>query len=320
MNVFSILDVKLRSDQWVIPFLIEKNYAILLVAELCKRGEETWQRIAVINRYSMEVMYSSRADSSGTFEGDLRPFFVADAVLTNNPFLREGDQVEVFFFNVRRYRQDLIQMQASRRSLISMDSQELYLMSTGNVPQRYAARDGDRIRIRLLRAEYGLPSSMKRDSTGADSTAKKVAGSKGHYADLVNIEDELYYTYREFGVSLSVVPVIAWGALAEAPIDAAEFNPVTKNPSVGSNLFFEYEGRISCKDILLNWILPGIHLSLLGVKEPNGTKFTVGLVTSLIPSLRQYFGIFFGWHDLKYQCFGLTFSPSINFRVLVGAE
>jgi hypothetical protein len=62
-----------------------------------------------------------------------------------------------------------------------------------------------------------------------------------------------------------------------------------------------------------NWVLPTL-------KDPNGIKFTLGLVHSLIPSLRQNFGVFFGWHDLKDPCFGVTFSPSINFKVLVGAE
>ena len=72
----------------------------------------------------------------------------------------------------------------------------------------------------------------------------------------------------------------------------------------------------------LNW-LPGIHLSLLGLTKPensDGARFTIGFVHPILPSLRKWFGLFFGWHGIKYPVFGLTFSPSVDLRALVGAE
>jgi hypothetical protein len=322
INAFSILDIKLRVDNWVLPTLEKKKYNILLVADLCKKGEETWQRISVINRYTMEIVKSSLSDSSDFSETPLSApgnFYVSDAVLSNNPFLREGDNVVVLFlFTLKKdtiYSRDLEDAQRNRRSLLTLDSQELYLISTGNKPQRYAVKEGDRIRIRLLRAEYPI---LGQAATELFLKNEKLS-RRVKYGDIVNVEDELDYTYREFGYHINVVPMIAWGSLGHDP-EADEFNPIAKNPSVGSNVFLDYEGRSCCKNVLLNYVLPGIHLSLLGMKDPNGTKFTLGLVHSLIPSLRQNFGVFFGWHDLKAPCFGVTFSPSINFKVLVGAE
>ena len=66
-----------------------------------------------------------------------------------------------------------------------------------------------------------------------------------------------------------------------------------------------------------------MHFSLLGLVNSAGSneaELTLGFVHPILPSLRDYFGIFYGWHKLKNPVIGITFSPSINFRSLVSAE
>jgi hypothetical protein len=343
INAFSIIDVKLRTPDWIIPLLEEKKYNILLVAELKKRGEDTWNRISVVNRYTWEIKKSTLAEEKEQRSKEevkteeekkkdeeawerIRPFYVAHEILSDNPFLREGDKVVVlFFYDVKRptpiYLDDLKDAQQKGRSLITIDAQNMYLVTTGNTPQRHSAKDGDEIRLRFFRAEY----SIKREKQVENSLSiNEEPKPPAKYGDIVNVEDEMHFIFKKFGIKLNVSPIITFASLADS-FDINEFNPISKTTSLGSNVYLSYDGRNKYKNAFFNYLLPGVHFSLLGLKEPKGTKFTLGIIFPIIPNvltpnLRKFFGIFYGWHDLKDPVFGLTFSPAIDFRTLVRAE
>lgn len=303
LNAFSILDVKLKEDNEYIKALKKKLYCILLVAELRKKNEETWNRIAIINKYTRRVLKSSaynELDASIKHEF----FAVKDDILIDSPFLREGERVQVLFpYDICKiYKQIKKESRSPHRSLLTFASQEMYLTSIGNSLQQYAADDGDEIRLRFFRGEF---------PRGVNTTI----------ADIITIDDEMYFTFRKFGWSLDISPVISFGSRLEENWDFSNFDPILKNPSLGSNIYLSYEGRNE-RLKALNW-LPGIHLSLLGLTKPgnsDGARFTIGFVHPIFPFLKKYFGVFLAWHGIKYPVFGLTFSPSVDLRALVGAE
>ncbi len=302
LNAFSILDVKLKKDNEYIKALKKKFYIILLVAELRKKNEETWNRIAVINRYTRRVLKSSAFDKLDESRSEF--FAVQDDILADSPFLREGERVQVLFqYDMCKiYKQIEKESKSPDRSLLTIASQEMYLTSIGNSLQQYAADDGDEIRLRFFRGE-----SRRGDNTPI--------------ADIITIDDEMYFTFRKFGWSLDISPVISFGSRLEENWDSNNFDPILKNPSLGSNIYLSYEGRNKRRKAL-NW-LPGIHLSLLGLTKPensDGARFTIGFVHPIFPFLKKYFGVFYAWHGYKYPVFGLTFSPSIDLRALVGVE
>jgi len=352
INAYSILDVKLRPENWIIPFLKEKKFNILIVAELKKKGEDTWNRISVVNKYTWEIKKSSFAeeeepkkeeveskkeeekktskegsvDSNETASSErIKPFYIIDEILSDNPFLRVGDKVvALFFFDIKQppvYLNDLKKAQRTGKSFITIDAQEMYLVTTGSAPQKYSAKDGDEITLRFLRAEY----SVKRQKEVECFLKKGIEPpAPAKYTDIVNVEDEMNFIFKKFGIKLSVSPTIAYGSRVKNGLNSEEFNPISKNPSLGSNIYLFYDGRKPFLKKLINWS-PGIHLSLLGLIDsgeengPNEAEFTFGFVWS-IPRLRNYFGFFYGWHNLKDPVFGVTFSPNIDFRALVSAE
>ena len=314
INAFSILDVKLKQGGQIIPDIRERGYNVLMVAELKKRGEETWNRISVVNRYTWKIARSSVDKvKSPTSMGQ---FYVMDEILSENPFIKEGDNVQaLFFYDVmdgRPYLDDLYQAQSYSHSLMSIDVQEMFLITVGSAPQKYAAKDGDRIRLRFFRAEYSIDRARKIKSMMKDG---REPGAPLKYADVISVDDEMNFVIKEFGIKLTVSPVIAYGSQTGDEFEWGEFNLVSKNPSFGSNVYFYIEDRNPAKNIL-NY-MPGIHLSLLGLNSADEAKFTFAFVWSPLPSLRKWFGIFYGWHDLKTPVFGLTFSPNIDFQALV---
>ncbi len=302
LNAFSILDVRLKKKIEYIEALKKKFYIVLLVAELRKKNEETWNRIAVINKYTRRVLKSSAFDKLDESRSEF--FAVQDDILTDSPFIREGERVQVLFqYDMCKiYKQIKKESESPDRSLLTIASQEMYLTSIGNSLLQYAADDGDEIRLRFFRGE-----SRRRANTTI--------------ADIITIYDEMYFTFRKFGWSLDISPVISFGSRQEENWDFKNFDPILKNPSLGSNIYLSYEGR-NKRWKALNW-LPGIHLSLLGLTKPENSdeaRFTIGFVHPIFPFLKKYFGVFYAWHDIKYPVFGLTFSPSIDLRALVGAE
>jgi hypothetical protein len=352
INAFSIIDVKLDTNPDIIPALRRKTYNILLVAELKKKGEDSWHRISVVNRYSREIQKSSHArqytkarkstkatqtkeqarqyteTEKSAKDTTLRPYYVADVILSDNPFIRQGDRVQtLFFYDVTDsliFEKDLENAQCQSKSLMSIDAQEMYLMQVGSAPKEYAAKQGDKIRLRFLRAEYGIPQLHDIEKKKAKDTPQKDIQQKNiqkyykkEYADFVSVEDEMNFTFREFGIKLIVLPTIAYGSQFGENFDAGEFNPIDKNLSLGSNIYIGYDGRNEIKKEIN--LLPGLHFSLLGLNATSEVKFTGGIVWSL-PSLREWIGIFVGLYDLKHWVFGLTFSPDIRFSKLVQAE
>lgn len=369
INAFSILDLKLRNGNNVVASLRNKKQNILLVAELRKRGEKTWNRISIINRYTwriakvsslneqkmMNIAASSgtetppktaKTDESSGTKGPpqtvktdestgadnpkqtdsaqdanlrIRPFYVIDEILSESPYIREGDYVQIFFFydvtKEQDYLNDLINAQRMSLPLVSIDAQEMYLITIGSAPQKYSARQGDEIRLRFLRAEYSVHKVR-----AIDALVQKHQEPEGpqKYGDVISVEDEIFFTFKEYGISLFISPTIVYGSKLGAGWDSKNFDVVGNNPSLGSNVYIAYEGRNPQKRAL-NY-LPGIHLSLLGLNNSEETKFTIGFVTSILPVLRGYFGLFYGWYDLKEPVIGITFSPDIKFKPLVGAE
>jgi len=320
ISTHSIIDVKLAKGKDYGSFFGDKEFNMILVAELKKKGEDTWSHISAIDRYTREIQKSSQFRDVGIPNDSLvlEPLYVADAILSDNPFVRVGDRVQaLFFYDVttsRVYREDLDSAQRRDKSLMSIDAQEMYLTQIGSTRSRYAARHGDRIRLRFLRAEYSI--HRIRNIRYKKSRGEKLQGKETH-ADLLSIEDEVDFFFEEFGIKLDISPTVVYGSRSGEDFDEGEFNPIDKNPSFGSNVYLSYDGRDRCKKYIN--ILPGLHLSLLGLNSTNEVKFTTGFVWSL-PSLRKWVGIFVGLYDLKQWVFGLTFSPSIDFRALVQAE
>ncbi len=129
LNAFSIFDVKLKTEAAIIQFLKDTHYVILIVADLRKKGEKTWNRISVINRFTREVKktpdsidQNESGDEENSEVKSIRnsstnrssPFYVDKRILANNPFLREGDYVQVIF------KEDLDDIQNKSRSLITI--------------------------------------------------------------------------------------------------------------------------------------------------------------------------------------------------------
>lgn len=384
INAFSIIDIKFDNRADIFSFLLNRYKIVLMIAELRKYHEKTWNRIIIINKYTKKVTSTpieevpslpennrgpgadntavqpttqapdatkkdnapateeakkatatkaqdtakkddapvkeeakktpatkAPSSSAGQTSTDdrtrIKPFWVAPEILSDNPYIKEGDYVQVFFFNAGgkdnyQYQEDLGNAYYYSRPLASIDSQEIYLVTTGSRPEKYSAKWGDSIRLRFLRAEYPIlykPGPQQR-------------------ADFISVEDEDFFIYKEYGIKFFVSPVAVYGSMFGSAFDSSNFNLVQTNPSVGSNIYLIYEGENRTKK-LLNY-LPGIHLSLLELSKTTGTKFTCGLVTPILPALRGYFGAFFGLYDLKSPVFGITFSPDISFKAMVGLE
>jgi hypothetical protein len=166
-----------------------------------------------------------------------------------------------------------------------------------------------------------IPSSWKEDKKSLFRFVARHPDALANLrvGDVVTPGDELRFQIRRFGLKCDVSGVLLMGTRGgEGKGNRDELNPIKTTPSVGSNVYLTYDGR-GKKRNWINW-LPGAQLSLLGLNEPYGTKFTVGLVHPIYPPLRDYFGVFWAWHDLKTPVVGITFSPSIDFRALVSAE
>jgi hypothetical protein len=325
INAFSIIDAKIDSSKDIFAFLKAKKYNVLLVADLRKKGEQTWNRISIINKYTWKIAGRSKyedTDSSkpnNSPEPRIKPFYIIDEILSDSPYIREGDYVQIFFFNdVKQppvYLKDLHNANDNSRPLVSIDAQEMYLVTTGSAPQKYSAKQGDEIRLRFLRAEYSI---KKQDEVDTLLQSNKEPEPPQKFADIVSVEDETCFTFKEYGIKLFISPTVTYGSKLGSGFDWGNFNLIGKNPSLGSNIYIAYDGRNQSKKIL-NY-LPGIHLSLLALNNSEDAQFTIGFVTSILPILREYFGIFFGWHNLKESVIGITFSPNINFKAMVGAE
>jgi hypothetical protein len=368
INAFSIIDVKINNSTDIFEFLKGKSTNILLVTELRKRGEKTWNRISIINKYTMkvtrEITRTPSPEEKATVKNDespkpapspqekqgtvknveslqptsppatetpkdsdsrINPFYIVNEILSDNPYIREGDYVQVFFFDDKirtlDYRYDLKKAQEKSLPLASINSQEMYLITTGSTPEKYSAKAGDTIRLRFLRAEYSIkhsPQRQEKQETVKTDESQKLASSPHQYADFVSVEDEDIFTYKEYGIKLFISPTAVYGSNVGTEFDWGNFNLVGKTPSVGSNIYISYEGRNPLKKVL-NY-LPGIHLSMLGLKNSEGTNFTIGFVTSIVPFLRGYFGIFYGWYNLKNPVVGITLSPDINIKPMVVSE
>jgi len=378
VNAFSILEIKLKD----VEALLARRENVLIVLDLRKHDEDTWSRVCFIGPLSRKVTPSSltRVEDPGV-QPQIRPFFVNDAGLEQSPYVREGDYVLVLFLldatESHRVESFLRETAASYRPLVSLDLQELYLASVGSLPERYAAHDGDSIRIRFLRASYDFNREvdlktflgMEDDerelfreltrysaqptndvSVGMTRLIQDVGGSEKRAAawaavyasmspeeqqvtrysvqhrasladlrisDLVNPGEEIQLAVKKFGYKSNVIPTISFGTFRPDP-QASDFNPIKKAPAVGTNIYLTYDGRSQGKKYT-NW-LPGIHMSLLSIQEDVETEFTLGFVHPVLPSLRSWFGVYLAWHDLQTPVMGVTFSPKINFRTLVGAE
>jgi len=339
INTFSILDVKLKNDEKdFIPFLESKNMNLLLVAELKKKNEETWNRISIMNKYTWEVekrsVFNEEKKEEPTkpaneekkekltkpekHEG-MKTFYVEDLILSENPFIKKGDRVQaLFFFDVgkdRMYLKDLKKAQQKSLPIMSIDAQEMYLITVGSTPQEYSAKDGDEIRLRFIRAEYPIETLpfIKQERKERENIPSPIS-----FADLLSIEDEIRFEFKDFGLKLKIVPSLVFGSRPGSELDNEEFNPKKQNPAFGSNVYITYEGRSWISRQFFK-ILPGIHFSFLKLKDSNEPKFTLGFVTSILPGLRKYFGIFYGWLNLdkKDPVIGITFSTNIDIEFLV---
>lgn len=286
VNAFSILDVKLRKNG--IEKVKKLGYYIVLIADIKKKGEETWSRISIINKFAREV---KKTPEPNIYEPQF--FYVAESILLKKPIIKEGEDIHPLFESI------LNEIEKKPQSILTIPAQEMFIVTVGSGPQRYAAKDGDEIRLRFLRAEYPKNASNK-------------------YADLISIEDELHFIFKKFGYKLNIIPAIVFGSRVGDKFDWENFDPIDQNLSFGSNIYITYEGRNPNKKIV-NFI-PGIHLSLLGLIDSDEAEFTFGFVTPFLPALREYFGFFYGWHDLKNPVIGLTFSLNIDFKALVSAE
>lgn len=349
INTFSILDVKLDDKEDFIPFFEEKNINLLIVAELKKKNEETWNRISIMNKYTWEVekcsVFNEKKKEKLTKPANkekkeeptkpankekkekltkpeehehMKTFYVADLILSENPFIKKGDRVQaLFFFDVdkdRMYLEDLKEAQQKSLSIMSIDAQQMYLITVGSTPQKYSAKDGDEIRLRFIRAEYPIETLPFIKQERKDFV---YIPSPTSFADLISIEDEIRFEFKDFGFKLKIVPSLVFGSRMGSEFDREEFNPKKQNPAFGSNMYITYEGR--------SWIfrllkyLPGIHFSFLKLRDSNEPKFTLGFVTPILPGLRKYFGIFYGWYslDIKDPVVGITFSTNLDIEVLV---
>lgn len=341
INTFSILDVKLNDKKDFISFLECKNINLLLVAELKKKNEETWNRISIMNKYTWEVekcsVFNEEKKEEPTKPANeekkekltkpkehehMKTFYVADLILSENPFIKKGDRVQaLFFFDVHKdriYFKDLKEAQQKSLSIMSIDAQQMYLITVGSTPQKYSAKDGDEIRLRFIRAEYPIETLP---FIKQERKERKDIPSPINFADLISIEDEIRFEFKDFGFKLKIVPSLVFGSRMGSEFDNEEFNPKKQNPAFGSNVYITYEGRSWISRQFFK-ILPGIHFSFLKLKDSNEPKFTFGFVTSILPGLRKYFGIFIGWLNLdkKDPVVGITFSTNIDIEFLVSRE
>ena len=382
VNSHSIVAIRMRSEGLKVLGL-----DLVLVADLQKRGESTWSRIRTINPLSRRVMRSS-SYLPGHYEllsaGPLPPLYVNDAVCDLDSFIHEGEAAVSLMLadasSDTAYFRYLVDAVSRQRTLLSVNLQELSLTTTGSATELYRARDGDRLRVKILVAAQSPPQARNASfyrtlsdtakalykaaarSLGSDAVSGKRGrelfdicldetygkGSRERssaknevstiyptevefiirmledridpysirFSDVVTQEEEVAIRVTDFGFKLDVSPVIAYGRLAGPDGTVDGLNPIKTTASVGTNIYLNYDGRAHGR-AAVNW-LPGVHMSLLGVGNSGDAKFTLALAHPVIPSLRHYFGVFFGWYDLRGQVWGFTFSPNINFRGLVG--
>jgi len=389
INAFAILELLLNSA--ATESIGSRQENVVLIADLQRRDEHTWNRILVVDRLSRTIVRSSSyvpGHPEALWAGPLPPLYVNDATLDVSPFLREGDRVVwLECYDVtsgKAYYENLKLLEAKALSVMALNLQELRITTSAGTTETYQAHDGDRLRIRILGAGYA-PSraqevrifltfernerealealcriapavkdtirnetlaakclALLKDSHNMDEANRaregyeKIVSSREkrmltyrllndrrdpyafRFADIVTHEEEVVLDIRTFGIKLDLSPVIAFGRLTGPKGSMDGFNPIKTTPSIGSNIYVTYDGR-SRRRKALNF-LPGVHMSLLGLGGGEDAKFTFGIVHPIFPSLRHHFGAFLAWHDLRALAWGLTFSPDINFRALVGAE
>jgi len=265
-------------------------------------------------------------------------FSLDSLTLGRSVYLREGDRVPVleFFDLVQRYNcpylRDLRDAARQRRAVLTLDLQQLPLISTGSAPFLYQAHDGDRIRIRILGAEQDI---RQRDralellsmGTFPDSTSLRAT-------QYVSLLDEIDIDLEAHGWALHVLPSIAYGSRSPG-FSRDRFNPISV-PFAPSNLFYlSYRG--SRRGVpLLDWIpavgwltrqipwqaanyLPGVFMALMPLDSASKSKFTLGLAWSP-PFLREWLNVFYGWNDLHTKMIGIAVSPRVDIKALLSKE
>jgi hypothetical protein len=250
----------------------------------------------------------------------------------------DGDEIRIRFFlsnydvtrgrnaSVLRYFSDG-QLRALQRVAESLNDLRVERRKKGIADDRIESSDefSDERIIASIQKEFAnahYDTTLDQEATGAlpQLVRHSDALSTWQFGDIVTLVDEQRFVVKQFGYKLDVSGVIALGTGVGSDSDHDEMNPIKTTPSVGSNIYLTYDGRSGFGRKVVNHVLPGIHMSLLGLKEPEGTKFTLGIVHPIVPALREYFGVFFAWHDLTRPVWGFTFSPSVDFRKLVSAE
>jgi hypothetical protein len=171
INAFSIMELGLASDADEI--MAKRKESLLIVVDLQKHEETTWNRIQVLQRLSRRLERSSMY-SSGHPEllnaGPLSPLYINDAALGESQFLREGDfALWLAFHDVSSdtaFLKDLEQIIDSQRSILGLNLQQIPLLTAGGAIDQYAADDGDRIRITVMGIGYGPRRAQDVDTYG----------------------------------------------------------------------------------------------------------------------------------------------------------
>lgn len=285
-----------------------------------------WGRLAALlevytnGPYGCLPLYESDRGPFGLAARGVEPSYEVDAVeLERNFYLRQGARVPVLYFFdlVQRfncpYLRDLWSAMVEQRAVLRLDLKALAVIGSDNVPELYAAREGDRIRVRVVIAEQDVRQRDRNLELLHEYRLPDVAAYRS--ATRVSIADDIEFVVAEYGPRLQIVAAIGYGSRAD-DLSEDSFNPVKTKPAITSAFYLRYDGRRHALRAL-QW-MPGAFIGLysLGAEE---TQFTAGLAWAP-PRLRHWVNIIYGWHDLKVPMVGMALSPKIDFQAMLSRD
>lgn len=191
--------------------------------------------------------------------------------------------------------------------IMTFNAANCYVRDDKDKSVPYSAQDGDELRIQIFRFEAPI---SRPDVILYTQPA---------------LETEIHATFRDYGQFITISPALFYAARIGSEFDSSNYNFFEKEPSIGLNIYWRYEGPSFAGRWVANY-LPGLSLAALGYSYKETTaenettvvdmdpQFSVGLHVCPFPSLRKYFTFYMILYDFQWdnKLIGFSLAPGLK--------
>jgi hypothetical protein len=200
---------------------------------------------------------------------------------------------------------------SSTNEVFSFKARKFLVRDANGKSVRYAAKDGDRLRIEIYR--FDVP----------------VSGDVSRIYTIPTLEREVELVFREEGNYFNFSPAFFYGAeFFDDNFNLENYNVFDNQPSFGVNIYWNRVGSGGWRNNI-NRFVPGLSVSMMDyydksvilnldtpeeteTEEKNGVEFTVGLCWNPLRDYRDVFNfqVLFYNGDLDNILIGFSIAPN----------